>query len=72
MSAESLVNVPLFLENGDPIGITAKIPPFKKPPDVLLWGSRVFQRRASFSAGLRSDYEYRECFAVTVVVTGRT
>jgi hypothetical protein len=38
------VNIKLITRNGDVVLETTKepIPPFILPPDVILWGSRVF------------------------------
>ena len=67
MTTESpFVDVPLYLASGEPLGVVAQIPPFVVPPDVLMWGSRVFMRTEPVSA---TETQYRECFAVAVVKT---
>lgn len=39
---------------------TAAIPPFQTPPDVIVWGVRVFRRDRTTSD------TYRECFAYAI------
>ena len=45
------------------------IPPFDVPPDVIIWGDRIFQHKDTYAGDEDGTYHidsYRECFAVTL------
>lgn len=44
--------VPLYLENGEEVGVVVKVPPFSERP-VIFWGQRIFVWNARF-------HQYRE------------
>jgi hypothetical protein len=47
---------------------TFDIPPFQTPPDVVIWGDRVFTRSVLPQfADVARDQEYVEAFAYVVV-----
>ena len=45
--------------------VSGKIPAFNVPPDVIVWGDRIFQYSATTDEGTDS---YVECFAVALTV----
>jgi hypothetical protein len=56
--------VPLFLSNGEEVGIVVKVPQFNERP-VIFWGQRVFVWHSRF-------HQYRESFAWTVLEYKKT
>jgi len=61
--------VKLFTRN-DGFVVEGVIPPFSQPPDILIWGTRVFK----FSAEMidpkdnnREFLRYEECFAYYLI-----
>lgn len=58
------MKVKLETSDGEHVG-HSHVPPFNKPPDVLLWGDRVFKLHEDAKHGA---VVYRECFAVAIVV----
>jgi hypothetical protein len=47
---------------------STEIPPFDKPPDVLMWGTRVFRYvHERIDTGLVRTHVYREAFAYHLV-----
>lgn len=57
--------VRLETSNGELV-VHGDVPPFVTPPDVLVWGTRVFQLYESECEGAAV---YRECFAVYLTIT---
>lgn len=60
-----MIKVPLFTSKGEYV-ITAIIPAFLTPPDVLVWGVRTFLHRLETPMQKEG---YFECFTVGVVET---
>lgn len=50
--------IELLTADGEHVGMT-KIPPFIIPPEVVIWGIRVFQKDDAM-------HTYKECFAVAI------
>ena len=45
---------------------TVEVLPFNEPPDVIIWGTRIFKLHKATRDFVRPDV-YRECFAWTAV-----
>lgn len=60
-------NETLYTRDGHEV-TTIEVPPFRAMPEVLQWGSRVFQRQEVRLTGGSMDlvWQYRECFCYVV------
>jgi hypothetical protein len=60
-----MMNVQLETRTGDLV-TTGRVPPFNEPPEVLLWGVRVFRLHDKGDGMVRPTI-YREAFATYLI-----